>query len=74
MARVRVTANNIQSKLTDWAQSATNRGDELVCLPEDVDMKDAQKKSFYGPSKMVVKVQPDATDPFIKITFVEILL
>ena len=74
MARVRVTANNIQAKLTDWAQSVTNRGDELIFLPEDVDWKDAQKKSFYSASKMVIKVGTDITEPFMKMTFIEILI
>jgi len=73
MARVRVTSANIQAKLTDWAQSATNRGDELIIIPAEVDWKDAQIKSFQSNAKMVVKVQPDATDPFYKITFVELL-
>jgi len=73
MARVRVTPANIQAKLTDWATSATNRGDELIFLPSEVDWKDAQIKSFNSNSKMVIKVQSDITEPFYKMTFVELL-
>jgi len=73
MARVRVTASNIQAKLTDWATLATNRGDELIILPADVDWKDAQIKSFNSNAKMVIKIEPDITEPFYKITFVELL-
>jgi hypothetical protein len=73
MARIRVTSANIQARLSDWAASATNRGDELIILPADVDWKDAQIKSFNSNAKMVIKVEPDVTDPFYKITFVEIL-
>jgi len=73
MARVRVTTATIQAKLTDWAGSVTNRGDELIILPSEVDWKDAQIKSFNSNAKMVVKVEPDITEPFFKITFVELL-
>lgn len=74
MARVRVTSNNIQARLQDWATSQTNRGDELIFLPSEVDWKDAQLKSFNSNARMVIKVQPDATEPFMKLTFVELLV
>jgi len=73
MARVRVTDANIKAKLQDWATSATNRGDELIFIQGEVDYKDAQIASFKSAAKMVVKVQPDVTEPFYKITFVELL-
>ena len=75
MARKRIaTQQALKSALTDWATSATNRADEFIILPNDVDWKDAQQDSFKSNAKMVIKVQPDVTDPFYKITFVEILV
>jgi len=73
MARVRVTPTNINSKLTDWATSATNRANELIFIQGSIDIKDLQQDAFNSNAKMVIKIQPDATDPFMKITFVELL-
>lgn len=75
MARKRIaTQDALKAALINWAQAATNRADELIFLPNDVDWKDAQQDSFKSNAKMVIKVQPDVTDPFYKITFVEILV
>ena len=74
MARKRIaTQTALKASLTDWAQSATNRADELIILPNDVDWKDAQQDAFRTNAKMIIKVQPDTTEPFYKLTFVEIL-
>lgn len=74
MARKRIISQaTLKTALIDWAQSATNRADELIIIPNEVDWKDAQIDSFKSNGKMVIKVQPDITDPFYKITFVEIL-
>jgi hypothetical protein len=73
MARVRVTPANIKSKITDWATSATNRADELIFIQGTIDAKDIQQDAFNSNAKMVIKIEPDITDPFMKITFVELL-
>ena len=74
MARVRVTQANVKAKLQDWAASPTNRADELIMFPSnETDFKDLQRDAFFANVKMVIKVQTDLTDPFVKITFVEIL-
>jgi 3-polyprenyl-4-hydroxybenzoate decarboxylase len=73
MARVRVTPANIKQRITDWATSATNRADELIFLQGTIDSKDIQQDAFNSTAKMVIKISPDATEPFMKITFVEIL-
>lgn len=74
MARRRILSQaNLRTALIDWIQSPTNRTDELIILPNEVDYKDAQIDSFKSNGKMVIKVQPDLTEPFYKITFIEIL-
>jgi len=73
MARVRVTPANIKVKLTDWATSATNRADELIFIQNVIDSKDIQLDVFNSNARMVIKIQPDVTEPFMKITFVELL-
>lgn len=74
MARIRITPANIKQKLTDWATNATNRADELIFIQGSIDAKDIQQDVFNSNEKMVIKVESDITDPFMKITFVEILL
>jgi hypothetical protein len=73
MPRVRVTNQNIKQRITDWAVSATNRADELIFIQGTIDAKDIQQDAFNSNAKMVIRIQPDETDPFMKITFVEVL-
>jgi hypothetical protein len=73
MPRVRVTNQNIKQRITDWAVSATNRADELIFIQGTIDAKDIQQDAFNSNAKMVIRIQPDETDPFMKITFVELL-
>jgi hypothetical protein len=69
MPRVRVTNQNIKQRITDWATSATNRADELIFIQGTIDAKDLQQDAFNSNAK----IEPDITDPFMKITFVELL-
>jgi hypothetical protein len=73
MARVRVTPTNIKQRLQDWATSATNRANELIFINGTIDAKDLQQDAFNSNAKMVIRIEPDITDPFMKITFVELL-
>ena len=70
MARIRVTANNVKAKLVQW-KDGTNRVDELVFIPSEVDEKDLQIDSF-NKWDMVINILPDV-GPFKKIVFVEML-
>jgi hypothetical protein len=73
MPRVRVTNQNIKQRITDWAVSATNRADELIFIQGTIDAKDIQQDAFNSSARMIIRIESDATDPFMKITFVELL-
>jgi len=68
MARIRVTANNVRAKLVQW-KDGTNRVDELVFLPSEVDERDLQIDSF-NKWDMLINVVDDI-GPFKKFVFVE---
>lgn len=70
MARVKVTTANIKAKLTDWAQSATNRADELVFISNDIDQHEWQNQAWQL-ANMIIEFQPDTVGGFTKIVYKE---
>ena len=59
MARVKVTSLNIKSRITDWAQSATNRADELIFIQGCFDEKDWIEQA-WNLGNIIIEVQNDS--------------
>lgn len=70
MPNVKVNQQNYDNKLTDWKQSATNRGDILYFITEELNEKEVNQMAWKNG--LIIKIE---TIGFLsKITFVDILI
>ena len=70
MANVKINQANYDNKLNDWKNSATNRGDLLYFVTDELNEKDIQQVAWK--KGLVVKIE---TIGFLsKVTFLDILI
>ena len=69
MPNVKINQSNYDNKLNDWKNSATNRGDLLYFVTDELNEKDIQQVAWK--KGLIVKIE---TIGFLsKITFLDIL-
>lgn len=69
MPNVKINQSNYDNKLNDWKNSATNRGDLLYFVTDELNEKDIQQVAWK--KGLVVKIE---TIGFLsKVTFLDIL-
>lgn len=69
MANVKINQANYDNKLNDWKNSATNRGDLLYFVTDELNEKDIQQVAWK--KGLIVKIE---TIGFLsKIIFIDIL-
>jgi len=69
MANVKINSNNYDNKLNDWKNSATNRGDLLYFVTDELNEKDIHQVAWK--KGLIVKIE---TIGFLsKVTFLDIL-
>lgn len=70
MPNVKINQSNYDNKLNDWKNSATNRGDLLYFVTDELNEKDIQQVTWK--KGLVVKIE---TIGFLsKVTFLDILI
>ena len=70
MANVKINPNNYDNKLIDWKNSATNRGDLLYFVTDELNEKDINQLAWK--KGLIIKIE---TIGFLsKITFLDILI
>ena len=70
MPNVKINQSNYDNKLNDWKNSATNRGDLLYFVTDELNEKDIQQVAWK--KGLVVKIE---TIGFLsKVTFLDILI
>ena len=69
MANVKTNQSNYDNKLSDWKNSATNRGDVLYFVSDELNERDIQQIAWK--KGVIIKIE---TIGFLsKITFLDIL-
>lgn len=69
MPNVKINQSNYDNKLNDWKNSATNRGDLLYFVTDELNEKDIQQVAWK--KGLIVKIE---TIGFLsKVTFLDIL-
>lgn len=69
MPNVKINQSNYDNKLNDWKNSATNRGDLLYFVTDELNEKDIQQIAWK--KGLIVKIE---TIGFLsKVTFLDIL-
>lgn len=70
MPNVKITPQNYDNKISDWKASATNRGDLLYFVTDELNEKDIQQVAWK--KGLIIKIE---TLGFLsKITFLDILI
>ncbi len=70
MANVKINSNNYDNKLHDWKTSATNRGDFLYFVTDELNERDINQLAWK--KGLIIKIE---TIGFLsKITFLDILI
>lgn len=70
MPNVKINQANYDNKLIDWKNSATNRGDLLYFVTDELNEKDIQQLAWK--KGLIVKIE---TIGFLsKVTFLDILI
>lgn len=70
MPNVKINQSNYDNKLNDWKNSATNRGDLLYFVTDELNEKDIQQVAWK--KGLIVKIE---TIGFLsKVTFLDILI
>lgn len=70
MPNVKTNQSNYDNKLNDWKNSATNRGDLLYFVTDELNEKDIQQLAWK--KGLIIKIE---TIGFLsKITFLDILI
>ena len=70
MPNVKINQSNYDNKLNDWKNSATNRGDVLYFVTDELNEKDIQQLAWK--KGLIIKIE---TIGFLsKITFLDILI
>lgn len=70
MANVKINQQNYDNKLIDWKNSATNRGDFLYFVSDEICERDIQQIAWK--KGLIIKIE---TIGFLsKITFLDILI
>ena len=69
MANVKINSNNYDTKLHDWKTSATNRGDFLYFVTDELNEKDIQQIAW----KKGLIISITNTGFLSKITFIDTL-
>lgn len=70
MPNVKINQSNYDNKLNDWKNSATNRGDLLYFVTDELNEKDIQHVAWK--KGLIIKIE---TIGFLsKITFLDILI
>ena len=70
MANVKINQANYDNKLNDWKNSATNRGDVLYFISDEINERDINQLAWK--KGLIIKIE---TIGFLsKITFLDILI
>ena len=70
MPNVKINQSNYDNKLNDWKNSATNRGDVLYFVTDELNEKDIQQLAWK--KGLIIKIE---TIGFLsKVTFLDILI
>lgn len=70
MANVKTNQSNYDNKLSDWKNSATNRGDVLYYVSDELNERDVNQLAWK--KGLIIKIE---TVGFLsKITFLDILI
>ena len=70
MPNVKINSSNYDNKLSDWKVSATNRGDLLYFVTDELNEKDIQQVAWE--KGLIIKIE---TIGFLsKIAFLDILI
>ena len=70
MPNVKINQSNYDNKLNDWKNSATNRGDLLYFVTDELNEKDIQQLAWK--KGLIIKIE---TIGFLsKVTFLDILI
>ncbi len=70
MPNVKTNQANYDNKLTDWKNSATNRGDILYFVTDELNEKDIQQMAWK--KGLIIKIE--SVGFLSKITFLDILI
>ena len=70
MANVKINQANYDNKLNDWKNSATNRGDLLYFVTDELNEKDIQQVAWK--KGLIVKIEMIGF--LSKVTFLDILI
>lgn len=70
MPNVKINQVNYDNKLTDWKNSATNRGDILYFVTDELNEKDIQQMAWK--KGLIIKIE--SVGFLSKITFLDILI
>lgn len=70
MPNVKINQSNYDNKLNDWKNSATNRGDFLYFVTDELNEKDIQQVAWK--KGLIIKIEKIGF--LSKITFLDILI
>lgn len=70
MPNVKINQVNYDNKLADWKNSATNRGDILYFVTDELNEKDIQQMAWK--KGLIIKIE--SVGFLSKITFLDILI
>jgi hypothetical protein len=70
MPNVKINQSNYDNKLNDWKNSATNRGDLLYFVTDELNEKDIQQVAWK--KGLIVKIEMIGF--LSKVTFLDILI